>query len=286
LAELGQVYLNDAFPSAHRTHASTVGITKFLPSFAGLGLAKEVNILTKLIEKPTKPFVIIVGGAKISDKIGALQNLLKTADTVLVGGGVANNFLKAQGLEIHQSYLQDTPADIKKKGINFVKMASKLMQTSQTDKTLINNYIPVPKIIFPLDVIAAKSPDSSQIETIELWHDMQDTPNDKELMYLDIGPKSIRLYEKIIAKAGTIFWNGPVGYYEKKLFINGTYKIALAVAKSSATSIIGGGDTIAAVEQFGLIDQYNHVSTAGGAGLTFLAGENMPGLIPLDADKQ
>lgn len=285
LAALADVYINEAFSAAHRAHASTEGVTKYLPSFAGFNLAKEVEVLSKLLTEPKRPFYIVVGGAKISDKVGALTNLAKIADAVLVGGGVANNFLKAEGLEIHHSYLQDTPADLKKKGVDYVAVADDLIEFTKTERVLIAGHIPLPKIIYPVDVVAAESPESTDTKVVDLTHNNQDKPDDqdpdKNLMYLDIGPKTIKLFTELIAQAGSIFWNGPMGYVEKAPFKRGTEIIARAIANSSAQSIIGGGDTVAATEKLHLEEQFTYVSTAGGAGLEFLSGTMLPGIKPL-----
>jgi 3-phosphoglycerate kinase len=285
LASLADAYINEAFSAAHRAHASTEGVTRYLPSFAGFNLAKEVEILTKLLTEPQRPFYIIVGGAKISDKVGALTNLAKIADAVLVGGGVANNFLKAEGLEIHHSYLQDVPADLKKEGVDYVAVADDLIESSKTERILIGGHIPLPKIIYPIDVIAAQSPDSTNTRIVDLTHDAQDKPDeqdpDKNLMYLDIGPKTVQLFSELIAQAGSVFWNGPMGYFEKMPFQNGTKTIAQSIAASTATTVIGGGDTVAAVEELGLEKQFTYISTAGGAGLEFLSGVILPGIKPL-----
>jgi len=281
LAALADVFINEAFSSAHRTHASTVGVTKYLPSFAGFQLESEVSTFCKLMTEPKHPFVILVGGAKISDKVAALENLLAVADVVLVGGGVANNFLKADEVEIHKSYLQDTPADLKKRGINCVKLADKLIKKTKTQKFLKDGYLPLSKIIYPVDVIAAASPDSTKTQLIDLTNGMKDTPHDKNLMYLDIGPKTIKLFEEIISQAKSVFWNGPMGYFEKKPFKKGTTSIAKTLAESKATTIIGGGDTISTISSLNLDNKYTHVSTAGGASLLFLAGQTLPALKPL-----
>ena len=280
LASLADVYINDAFSAAHRSHASTAGITKYLPSFAGFHLQMEVLTLTKLMTQPKRPFFAIVGGAKISDKIAVLEKLLEVADAVLVGGGVANNFLKAEGIEICKSYLQDVPADLKKEGIDYVGLANKLIEETKTEKILKDGYVPLPKILYPLDVVAATSPKSTKAQIIDLTNGKCDL-NDKNLMYLDIGPKTTRLYQELIAQAKSIFWNGPMGYFEKTPFKKGTAKIAKSLASSKAITIIGGGDTIRAISDLKLTKKYTHVSTAGGAGLLFLAGQELPALKPL-----
>ncbi|MFZ5376234.1 MAG: phosphoglycerate kinase [Patescibacteria group bacterium] len=335
LAQLADVYINEAFSNSHRTHASMVGVTNFLPSYAGFNLAREVENLTKLTENPTRPFIALIGGAKISDKVEAIENLAHLADAVLVGGGVANNFLKAEGIEIHKSYLQDVPADLKKEGINYVKVADELIEQHRSEHILKDGYIPLPKIIYPADAMAAptavmdeddklldnfgvdtnsnipsgvridessKSFTDDEInaheqlfnngeldtesklfkEEIDLTHDIDDTDNDRDLMYLDIGPKTIKLYCELIANAGTIFWNGPMGVFEKPDFSVGTQAIAEAIAQATsrgAISILGGGDTIAAIDHFELSGNFSFVSTAGGASLEFLSGKEMPGLV-------
>ena len=281
LAAGADLFINEAFSASHRAHASTVGVTKYLPSYAGFSLQQEVAALQQLLDEPKSPFIIIVGGAKISDKIGALENLLEAADAVLVGGGVANNFLKAEGLETHKSYLQDAPADLKKQGIDYIQIADELIEETKTERILKDGYIPLPKILYPLDVVAAQDASSDQTEIIDLTHDAQDTPDDRNLMYLDIGPKTIRLYSEIIKQAKSIFWNGPMGVFEQPAFAQGTKKIAQAIAENDGTTILGGGDTAAAVEKYHLEDQYSYVSTAGGAGLVFLSGAELPGLTPL-----
>jgi len=283
LASLGQVFINEAFSTCHRAHASTEGITHFLPSFAGPNLIKEVAALSEVRDHPQRPLVVIIGGAKISDKVEAVVNLAHQADLVLIGGGVANNFLKADGLETHKSYLQDAPADLKKLGINYVRVAKELLAETKTSRVWLEDFIPLPKILYPLDVVAAPSIESTDTQIIDLTHDAEDTPDDKELMYLDIGPRTIHLFQHLIKTAGTIFWNGPMGAFEKPQFAAGTELIAQAVAQATgqARTIIGGGDTLAAVDALGLKDRFTYTSTAGGASLEFLAGQELPGLVPL-----
>jgi len=289
IASLADVYINDAFSTSHREHASTVGVTKYLPSFAGFHLQTEIKTLIKLTTKPKRPFFAIVGGAKISDKIAVLEKLLKVADAVLVGGGVANNFLKAEGIEIYKSYLQDVPADLKKEGINYVMLANKLIEETKTEKILKDGYVPLPKILYPLDVVAAKSPESTETQIIDLTSGMADKPNDKNLMYLDIGPKTIRLYQELIAQAKSVFWNGPMGYFEKKPFKKGTVEIAKSLAaltSNKTTTVVGGGDTIKTISDLKLDKKYTYISTAGSAGLLFLAGQTLPALKPLTKTTQ
>lgn len=285
LAALGEVFVNDAFSVCHRSHASVVGITKYLPSFAGLGLEREFSTWTELMTEPARPFVMIVGGAKISDKVGAIQHLAEMADIVLLGGGTANNFLKASGIEIYHSYLEESQV-MKKAGkgggrkANYVKIAEHLLTTTRADKHLVDGYIPLPKLTVPLDVVAASSPESRSTKIVELTKQEIEGGRDN-LMYLDIGPKTVQLFAEVIEEAGTIFWNGPLGVFEQKAFEAGTRGVAEAIAASGAKKIVGGGDTIAALDQFGLKDKFDYVSTAGGAALDFLSGETLPGLSPL-----
>ncbi len=281
LASLAEVYIDEAFSNVHRAHASMVGVPGFLPSLAGFRLAEEVTNLHQLIHKPKRPFVIVVGGAKISDKVGALTNLSKIADAVLVGGGVANNFLKADGIETHKSYLQDAPADLAKEKINYVQVADDIIESHRTERLLKDGYIPLPKIIYPTDAIAAASLTAEKTQVIDLTHDVADTDHDKKLMYLDIGPNTIRLYKELILQAGTIFWNGPMGVYEQDRFGTGTAEIAKAISRSSAMTVLGGGDTIGAIHKFGLSDRYDYVSAAGSAALEYLSGNELPGLTAL-----
>ena len=275
LASLADVYINEAFSACHRAHASIEAITKYLPSFAGLHLQKEVEYLSKLIDNPTQPFVMVIGGAKISDKVEAVKNLHKVASMVLLGGGVANNFLKAEGIETHKSYLEEADKD---KKISYLDMAGQLVTENKTEKVLKDGYIPLPKLMTPIDVVAAQNKDSKQTQIIDLSSGMEDTPNDEDLMYLDIGPRTAQLYSDLLLQAKTIFWNGPVGVFEKSQFSTGTREVARAIAKSGAETIIGGGDTISAIKKFGFEGRFDYVSSAGGAALEFLAGKDLPGI--------
>ncbi|MBT4124240.1 MAG: phosphoglycerate kinase [Candidatus Pacebacteria bacterium] len=281
LSKLADVYVNDAFSSSHREHSSVVGITKHLPSYAGFALFDEVEMLKDLVEKPKRPFVAIVGGAKISDKVEAIRNLSKVADVILVGGGVANNFIKADGLEVFHSYLEDEPADIKKKNVSFVAVAEELIHNTKSEKMLLHGYIPLPKIIYPSDVIAADDMENPKEKKVIDLTNGNNHERKKSWMYLDIGPRTQRLFRDIILEAQTVFWNGPMGVFEQKDFEEGTKSVATAIAKSSAKTIIGGGDTISAIHQLGLEDRYDYISAAGGAALEFLGGNILPGLKPL-----
>lgn len=275
LASLADVYINEAFSACHRAHASIEAITKYLPSFAGLHLQKEVGYLSKLIDNPVQPFIMVIGGAKISDKVEAVKNLHKVASMVLLGGGVANNFLKAEGIETHKSYLEEADKDEK---ISYLDMAGQLVTENKTEKVLKDGYIPLPKLMTPIDVVAAQDKDSKKTQIIDLSSGMEDTPNDDDLMYLDIGPRTAQLYSDLLLQAKTIFWNGPVGVFEKEQFSTGTKEIARAIAKSGAETIIGGGDTISAIKKFGYEGRFDYVSSAGGAALEFLAGKDLPGI--------
>lgn len=288
LASVAEVFINDAFSSSHRQHASTVGVTKYLPSFAGLQLQEEVSVLHQLMTQPQRPFIAVIGGAKISDKIAALEKLLQVADAVLVGGGVANNFLKAEGIEVYKSYLQDVPTDLTKEGVDYVQLADQLIEDTKNEKILKDGYVPLPKILYPIDVVAAEAPESTQTQVVDLINqDQQLTTLNDDLMYLDIGPKTTRLFQELIKQAQTVFWNGPLGYFEQTAFRQGTAQVAQAIAQAQATTLIGGGDTLSAVKLVSqekgenLFDDYSYVSTAGGASLAYLAGEKMPALEPL-----
>jgi phosphoglycerate kinase len=281
LSKLAQVVVNDSFSSAHRNHATVAGIAKYLPVFPGIAFGKEMEMLSNLMKNPARPFVAIVGGAKISDKVEAIRSLTKISDVVLVGGGVANNFIKAQGIDVYRSYLEDTVSFASDKKTSYVKVANDLINNTKTEKMLLNGYIPLPKIIYPSDVLAADKIDNPTTKKI-----INLTKNDnghvkKNYMFLDIGPKTQRLYREIILQAQTIFWNGPMGVFEESDFASGTKAVATAIAKSSATTVIGGGDTQSAINLFDLKDRYDYISAAGGAALEFLSGRILPGIKPM-----
>jgi phosphoglycerate kinase len=257
LASLCELYVNDAFGSAHRAHASTEGITHFVKqSAAGLLMEKELNYLGKALEDPAKPFVAILGGAKVSDKIEVIDNLLGKVDTLLIGGGMAYTFLKAQGQEVGKSLLEADKIDVAKEALAKAKAKGV-------------------RFLLPVDhILADKFAADAQTKSFE-----GDGPFPAEWMALDIGPKTVALFEKEIAGAATIVWNGPMGVFEMPAFAAGTMKIAKAVAANqSAISIIGGGDSVAAVKQAGVADQIKHISTGGGASLEFLEGKKLPGV--------
>jgi phosphoglycerate kinase len=251
------LFVCDAFGSAHRAHASVVGITKYVQkAAAGLLMEKELAYLGKAISNPERPFIAVLGGAKVSDKIEVVQNLMKLADAMLIGGAMAYTFLKSQGKPVGKSLVEDDKLDLAK---GLLRQASS------------RNF----KLLLPVDHVIAESPESSATKTV----DIAATPDG--WMGLDVGPKTIELFGSEISKGRTIVWNGPLGMFEKPAFANGTLGIARAVAavtKSGATSIIGGGDSVSAVEHAGVADQISHISTGGGASLEFLAGEKLPGV--------
>lgn len=252
-----EIFVCDAFGSAHRAHASVVGITKFVrQAAAGLLMEKELAYLGKAISNPERPFVSVLGGAKVSDKIEVVQNLMKLADAMLIGGAMAYTFLKSEGKPVGKSLAENDKLDL----------ARGLLEEARK-----RNF----KLLLPVDHVLAESPDSTMTKTT----DIANTPDG--WMGLDIGPRTVAQFGQEIAKARTIVWNGPLGMFEKPAFAQGTLGIAKAVAaatKSGATSIIGGGDSVAAVEQAGVADQISHISTGGGASLEFLAGEKLPGV--------
>jgi len=255
LGVLAQVYVNDAFGSAHRAHASTEGITHFLsPSAAGLLMEKELQYLSKATEHPVRPYVAIVGGAKVSDKIEFLQNLAKLADSVLIGGAMAYTFLKAQGVEVGKSKVEDDK----------LQLARELLKTAH-----VRNI----HFMLPTDHVVSDRIDAAGAATVV---STQNIPTDK--LGVDIGPATRAAYAGELAGAKTIVWNGPMGVFEIDQFAEGTLEIARAVASSNAVSIVGGGDSVAAVTKMGLADKICHISTGGVASLEFLSGMKLPGV--------
>jgi phosphoglycerate kinase len=251
------VFVCDAFGSAHRAHASVVGITKYVrQSAAGLLMEKELNYLGRAISNPDRPFVSILGGAKVSDKIEVVRNLMKLADVMLIGGAMAYTFLKSQGLPVGKSLVENDKLDL----------ARGLLEEAHARHF---------RLLLPLDHVLAQSIDSTETRIT----DIASTPDD--CVGLDVGPKTIELFSREILKARTIVWNGPLGMFEKPAFAEGTLAMARAVAAataSGATSIVGGGDSVAAVERSGVADKISHISTGGGASLEFLAGQKLPGV--------
>jgi len=255
LAGLADLYVNDAFGSAHRAHASTTGVADYLPAVAGFLMEKEIKYLGEAIANPKRPFVAILGGAKVSDKIGVIQNLLEKADQVLIGGGMANTFFKAQGYPIGESLVEDDVLDT----------ARQLVK--KDDK----------KLRLPIDVVIADDFDAGAEHKLM---SMGPVPDGWRIM--DIGPQTVDAYAKTIKGAGTVVWNGPMGVFEFPAFAEGTFGVAKAVAESDATSIIGGGDSVSAINKSGLSEQITHMSTGGGASLEMLEGKTLPGLAALD----
>lgn len=257
LASYADIFVNDAFGTAHREHASNVGVSKYVTAVAGFLLEKEIKYLGQAIDNPKRPFVAILGGAKVSDKIGVIQNLLQKADTILIGGGMANTFFKAQGYPIGDSLVEDKSLTI----------ARKILAEGDN------------KLRLPVDVVIAKAfaPDAES-KILEMG------PIPDSWRILDVGPKTITAYKKVLTDSGTIVWNGPMGVFEFPKFAQGTFNLAQAVADSPAVSIIGGGDSVAAVNQSGLSSRVTHISTGGGASLEMLEGKVLPGLAAL-ADK-
>lgn len=255
LASLADIFVNDAFGSAHRAHSSTTGIADYLPSAAGFLMEKEIQYLGNAIADPIRPFVAILGGAKISDKIGVIENLLKTADRILIGGGMANTFLKAQGFELADSLVED----------EVLETAGKLLSLSEG------------KILLPVDLTLGDEFDADA----EMIHiPVGNVPAGWRV--LDIGPLTVQLFDDVIGGAGTVVWNGPMGVFEFPKFAKGTFDVAQSVANSKAISIIGGGDSVSAINQSGLSDKITHISTGGGASLEMLEGLELPGLAALD----
>lgn len=257
LASLCELYVNDAFGSAHRAHASTEGITHYVKqSAAGLLMEKELNYLGSALESPTRPFVSILGGAKVSDKIEVIDNLLGKVDALLIGGGMAYTFLRAKGQEVGKSLVEADKIEVAKEAL--AKAQSRGV-----------------RFLLPVDhILADKFAPDAKAQTFA-----GDGPFPAEWMALDIGPKTAALFEKEVAGAATIVWNGPMGVFEMPAFANGTTKIAKAVAANrGAISIIGGGDSVAAVKQAGVASQVKHISTGGGASLEFLEGKKLPGV--------
>ena len=258
LASLADIYVNDAFGTSHRAHSSNVGVASLLPSAVGLLIEKEIDIMGKALEDPEHPFVAILGGAKVSDKIGVIDNLISKVDTILIGGGMAYTFLKAQGKEIGKSLLEGDKMDL---SLDLIKKAK------------ANNV----EILLPIDaVIADEIKAGAETQIV----DIDNIPVDKEA--LDIGPKTAEMFAEKIKNAKTVVWNGPMGVFEIKEFSNGTNEVAKALADSSAITIVGGGDSALAIEMAGLKDKITHVSTGGGASLEFLEGKTLPGIAAIE----
>ncbi len=254
LASLADLYVNDAFGTAHRAHASTEGVTHFKPGVAGFLLEKEIKYLDQAVSNPKRPFVAILGGAKISDKIGVIKNLLSKADAVLIGGGMANTFLKAQGYPVGDSLVEDEALD----------EAKEVLALGGT------------KLRLPVDLVLGDKFDAEANTKV-----IATGPIPDGWRILDIGPETIKAYAKAVKGAGTVVWNGPMGVFEFPKFATGTFGVAKAVAESGAISVVGGGDSVSAVEKSGVADKITHISTGGGASLEMLEGLALPGVAAL-----
>ena len=253
LADMAEVYVSDAFGTVHRAHASTAGVADYLPAYSGLLVDKELSIMGKALDDPKRPFVAVLGGAKVSDKINVINNLLEKADTIIIGGGMAYTFKKAQGFEVGKSLLEADRIDY----------ASEMIKKAE-DKGV--------KFLLPVDNYCAAE-FSADAEPVLAEGDIPE-----DLMGMDIGPKTVEAFSAAVAGAGTIVWNGPMGVFEFDKFANGTKAMAKALAESGAITIVGGGDSAAAVEKLGFADKITHISTGGGASLEFLEGKELPGV--------
>ena len=258
LAQLADIYVNDAFGTAHRAHASTAGIAAFLPAVSGFLIEKEVKFLGEALDAPKRPFVAIMGGAKVGDKIPVIRNLLGKVDALLIGGGMTYTFYKAKGYEIGTSILDEES----------LELASSLLKEAEEKNV---------RLLLPVDVLCGRE---FKNDTETLVCRAEEMPPD--MMGLDIGPETIAAYSSEIASAGTIVWNGPMGVFEMENFAGGTRAVAEAMSRCGAVTVIGGGDSAAAVTQFGLADKMSHISTGGGASLEFLEGRELPGIAVLE----
>jgi phosphoglycerate kinase len=254
LAALADLYVNDAFGAAHRAHASTAGVAALLPGFAGLLLEQEVTELTRVIESPARPLVVVLGGAKVTDKVGVIDRFLEVADEILIGGAMCFSFFRAQGIEIGNSLVEEEG----------VKLAGEALE--RADSTDCDLSLPVDLVLGQSFDAATERRESDGVEVPDGW------------MGLDIGPRSAATYAEAIGDAGTVLWNGPMGAFEMEPFAAGTRTVAEAVAAAPGTTVIGGGDSVAALQQFGLADEVDWLSTGGGASLELLEGKKLPGV--------
>ena len=258
LSELGDIFVQEAFGTAHRAHASTAGVAEYLTAVSGFLIEKEVKFLGDAVAEPKRPFVAIMGGAKVADKIKVIDNLLEKVDTLIIGGGMSYTFFRAMGYEIGISILDE----------NGIELAKEIMDKAKK----LNK-----DLMLPVDIVVAdKFDNDANTKTV----DAENIPSD--MMGLDIGPKTIELFNKKIAGAKTVVWNGPVGVFEIENFAKGTHAVADALAESDCISIIGGGDSAAAIKKFGLEDKMTHISTGGGASLEFLEGKELPGIAVIE----
>lgn len=257
LASLAEIFVNDAFGTAHRAHASTAGVAGYLPAVAGMLLEKEIQVMGDALADPKRPFIAILGGAKVSDKIGVIKNLLTKVDHLIIGGGMANTFLKAQGFDVGKSLLEEDK----------VPLAQELLSEAQAKGVAVH---------LPEDVVVAPS-----LEQPEGKQEVAVNAVAEDRMILDIGPATARRFQEIIKTARTVVWNGPMGVFEVDAFAKGTEAVAQAMAQVNGVTIIGGGDSVAAVEKVGVGDKMTHISTGGGASLEFLEGKELPGVAAL-----
>ncbi|MDI6631184.1 MAG: phosphoglycerate kinase [Bacillota bacterium] len=257
LAALCDLYVNDAFGTAHRAHASTVGVASLRPAVAGFLLERELDVLGRLLAQPEQPFVVVVGGAKISDKIGVLENLMGRVSALLIGGGMANTFLAAQGYGLGRSLVETEKLEV-----------ARQLLSEATTRNL--------RLVLPVDLVAAESQEpGAPYRTVPVGAVPEDW------MALDIGPETVRLFADALAGAKTVFWNGPLGFFEQPPFDAGTLAVARALPPAPATTVVGGGDTVRAVMRAGVADRITHISTGGGAALNFLEGKELPGVAVL-----
>jgi len=265
LASFAEIYVNDAFGTSHRAHASTAGVTKYLPAVCGYLIEKEISIMGKALENPARPFVAILGGAKVADKLNVIDNLLSKVDTLIIGGGMAYTFQKAKGYGVGTSLLDDTKIDY-----------CKDMMAKAKEKGV--------KLLLPVDAVCVKSfPDPIDCEIEVETFDADKIPSD--MMGVDIGEKTRELFADAVKTAGTVVWNGPMGVFENPTLAKGTIAVAKAMADSDAVTIIGGGDSAAAAETLGFADKMTHISTGGGASLEFLEGKELPAIACLNDKK-
>lgn len=258
LASLADIFVNDAFGTAHRAHASTAGVADYIPAVCGFLIEKEISVMGKALADPARPFVAVLGGAKVSDKIGVITNLLDKVDTLIVGGAMAYTFIKADGYDVGNSLCE----------FDKLELAAEILEKS-VEKGV--------RFLMPIDHIAAEKFDESA-EAVAV----EERSIPEGLMGMDIGPKTVKLFSEALQNAGTVVWNGPMGVFEYKQFAEGTLSVAKAVAESGAVSIIGGGDSVSAVTKLGFADKMTHISTGGGASLEFLEGKELPGIAVLN----
>ncbi len=258
LASLAEIFVNDAFGTAHRAHASTAGVADYLPAVCGFLIQKEIDVMGKALDNPVRPFVAVLGGAKVSDKIGVITNLLEKVDTLIVGGAMAYTFLKAEGHNVGISLCEEDK----------LELASELLAKAKEKGV---------SLLLPVDHIAADKFDENAEPVLVEGKDIPEG-----LMGMDVGPKSVELFKEAVKNAKTVIWNGPMGVFEFKNFAGGTFAVAEAIAETDCISIIGGGDSVAAVTKLGFADKMTHISTGGGASLEFLEGLELPGIAALN----